>query len=234
MFTKAEKLVLGANSSCPSPDSVNAKLVESKSGSCPHFVTVKAKHKYLCDSDCAMFKCAKICSHIIVCAYIDDKLQPFISQAIASPSYYELAKADTVPNAGKKPCNWKASSKSTVKAIRELKSINVSTTGVSTLSVTPPPICSLNAVNTEFVRTVSTTALKVMAVSLQQCKSLSVTLTSAHPVMYCSSQGSIHATITSCGSSVQLSNLVQSPITSITQDVPQLPMAAASFMPSGH
>ena len=86
MFMKAEKLVLGTNSICPSPGSLNAKLVESKSGSCPHFVTVKAKHKYACDCDCAMFKCAKICSHTIACAYIDDQLQPFLSQAITSPS----------------------------------------------------------------------------------------------------------------------------------------------------
>ena len=123
--------MLGANSICPSPGSVNAKLVESKSGSRPHFVQVKAKHKYLCDSDCAMFKCAKICSHTIACAYIDDKLQPFLSQAIALPSFYELAKVDTVPNAGKKPCKRKASSKSTVKAITELISMNVSTAAVS-------------------------------------------------------------------------------------------------------
>ena len=34
-------------------------------------------------------------------------------------------------------------------------------------SVTPPPICSLNAVNTEFVRTVSITASQVIAVNLQ-------------------------------------------------------------------
>ena len=41
MFDKAEKLVKGTNCICPSPGSVNAKLVESKSGSRPHFVTEK-------------------------------------------------------------------------------------------------------------------------------------------------------------------------------------------------
>ena len=44
MFAKAEKLVMGNNSICPSPGSVNAKLVESKSGNRPHFVMVKANH----------------------------------------------------------------------------------------------------------------------------------------------------------------------------------------------
>ena len=52
MFDKAEKLVKGTNSICPSPGTVNAKSVESKSGSRPHFVTVKAESKYPCDSDC--------------------------------------------------------------------------------------------------------------------------------------------------------------------------------------
>ena len=94
MFSKAEKLVLGTNSICPSPGSVNVKLVESKSGSRPHFVMVKAKHKYSCDSDCAMFKCAKICSHTIACAYLDDQLQPFLNQATSVPNLYELAKSD--------------------------------------------------------------------------------------------------------------------------------------------
>ena len=38
---------MGNNSICPSPGSVNAKLVESKSGNRPHFVTVKAKHEVI-------------------------------------------------------------------------------------------------------------------------------------------------------------------------------------------
>ena len=55
MFDKAEKLVVqGNNSICSSPDTGNAKLVESKSGSRPHFVTLKADNKYACDSDCPM------------------------------------------------------------------------------------------------------------------------------------------------------------------------------------
>ena len=45
MFNKAEKLVCGQNTICPSPGSVNAKLVESKSGQRPHFVVKKVSSK---------------------------------------------------------------------------------------------------------------------------------------------------------------------------------------------
>ena len=67
----------------------------------------------------------------------------------------------------------------------------------------------------------------------------SVTLPSAHPSMYSSisypnisSQGCINTTITSC-SSVQVSNFVQSPITSITQELPSA-VAAVSTPASCH
>ena len=48
---------------------------------------------------------------------------------------YELAKSDTKQNPGKKPSKQKASSKSTVKAITELRSINSPSPIVST-----PPV----------------------------------------------------------------------------------------------
>ena len=72
------------------------------------------------------------------------------------------------------------------------------------------------------------------AVNLQ-----SVMLPSAHPSMYSSisypnmsSQGCINTTITSC-SSVQVSNFVQSPITSKTQELPSA-VAAVSTPASCH
>ena len=148
MFSKAEKLVQGTNSICPSPGTINAKLVESKSGSRPHFVTVKANNKYSCDSDCPMWKCSKICSHTLACAYIDGHLQHFLDQSVTSPSLYELAKSDTTKKAGKKPSKRKASSKSASKAIAELQSI-VENLPSSELLIEPHPtisICSSPAV----------------------------------------------------------------------------------------
>ena len=111
MFDKAEKLVQGTNSVCPSPGTGNAKLVESKSGSQPHFVTVKADNKYACDSDCPMWKCSKLYSHTISCAYVDGHLQAFLDQSTATPNLYELAESDTIKKAGKKPSKRKASTK---------------------------------------------------------------------------------------------------------------------------
>ena len=142
MFDKAEKLVKGTNSICPSPGSVNAKLVESKSGSRPHFVTVNAQKRYLCDSDCAMWKCSKLCSHTIACAYIDGHLQSFLNLSASTPNLYELSKSGTTKNAGKKP-KRKACTKSATKAITSLQSdVQLSyqpLTSMDFQSSTPPP-----------------------------------------------------------------------------------------------
>ena len=123
MFNKAQKLVQGTNSICPSPGTVNAKLVESKSGSRPHFVTINAGNKYACDSDCPMWKCSKICAHTIAYAYIDSHLQHLLNQSTLSPNLYELSKSETLKKAGKKPSKRKAYTKSATKAIATLQSI---------------------------------------------------------------------------------------------------------------
>ena len=103
MFNEAEKLMKGSNLICPSPGSVNAKLVESKSGSRPHFVTVKPQSKYCCDSNFPMWKYCKLCSHTIACAFVDGCLQTFLNQSTSPPKLYELAKSDTTKSAEKKP-----------------------------------------------------------------------------------------------------------------------------------
>ena len=112
MFDKAEKLANGTNCIRPPPGSVNAKLIESKSGSRPHFVTVNSQKRYMCDSDCA-----KLCSHTIACAYVDghfliNQCRQQISMNFQRP---------TTKNAGKKP-KQKASTKSATKAIASLQS----------------------------------------------------------------------------------------------------------------
>ena len=113
MFSRAEKLVCGQNSICPSRGSVNAKLVESKSGQRPESIFQ--------DSDCPMWKCSKLCSHTIACAYQDGCLQGFLTQVTDAPSFYALSKASTTTKAGKKPEKRKASSKSSTKAFTELR-----------------------------------------------------------------------------------------------------------------
>ncbi len=121
MFAKAERLVCGTNSIVPAPGTATAKLVESKSGHRPHFVTRKGLNKYRCDSDCAMWKCFKICSHTIAAAFTDKNLQQFLSVSGAQPNLYELAKSNTKENAGKKPARRKASTKAATKAIAQIQ-----------------------------------------------------------------------------------------------------------------
>ena len=123
MFCKAERLVLAPNSICPSPGSTTAKLVESKSEQKPHFVTKKANNRYCCDTDCPMWKCAKICSHT---AYQDKCLQEFLSRITDTPNFYALAKSGTPSNAGKKPHKRKACTKSTAKALSSLQEVHSS------------------------------------------------------------------------------------------------------------
>ena len=132
MFCKAEKLVCGQNAICPSPGSANAKLVESKPGQRPHFVVKKASSRYNCGSDSPMWKCSKLCSHTIACAYQDGCLQEFLAKATGAPSFYALAKTSTTTNAGKKPQKRKASSKSSTKAFSKLgEEINLSQSVIS-------------------------------------------------------------------------------------------------------
>ena len=85
-------------------------------------MTVKPQSKYCCDSDCPMWKCCKLCSHTIACAFVDGCLQTFLNQSTSPPKLYELAKSDTTKSAGKKPTRRKASTKSATKAIAQLQS----------------------------------------------------------------------------------------------------------------
>ena len=121
IFCKAERLVLAPNSICPSPGSATAKLVESKSEQKLHFVTKKANNRYCCDMDCPMWKCAKICSHTIACAYQDKCLRDFLSKITETPNFYALSKCGTPYSAGKKAHKRKACTKSSAKALSSLQ-----------------------------------------------------------------------------------------------------------------
>ena len=137
IFKKAERLVKESNSICQAPGSVSGKVVASESGNRPHFVTVRAKYNYICDSDCAMWKCSKLCSHTVACAYTDGNLQQFLSRAASVPNLYELAKSGTTKSAGKKPQKRKASSKSTTRVIAAMQAGEPPSCGASNLPVVP-------------------------------------------------------------------------------------------------
>ena len=77
--------------------STTAKLVETKS---EQKLTLCYKNRYCCDTDCPMWKCTKVCSHIVV--YQDKCLQDFLSKIIEAPNFYALAKSGMPSNTGKK------------------------------------------------------------------------------------------------------------------------------------
>ena len=121
IFSKAEKLVCSATSICQSPGSTDARLVESKSGQRPHFVVKTRNSKYNCDADCPMWKCSKLCSHTVACAYLDGCLQEFLNVITDAPSFYALSKCGTPAQAGKKAHKRKACTKSAAKALTNLQ-----------------------------------------------------------------------------------------------------------------
>ena len=107
MFRKAEKLVASPNSICPSPGSATAKLVEIESEQKPHFVTKKANNRYCCDTDCPMWKCAKICFHTIACAYQDKCLHDFLSKVTETPIFMHSINVVYLLMQVKRPINIK-------------------------------------------------------------------------------------------------------------------------------
>ena len=167
-LAKAEKLILNKNSQAQ-------KL--------PSWLKVGLEIVIICDSDCAIWKHAKICLHTIACAFVDGQLQTFLSQAKSAPSLYQLAKSDTVQNAGKKPTKRKACSKSTMKVTIQLKEDQFQVPTSIPMSASQPVITdhkTRDSPSSDSLLTLDTAGLTVL------------------------SQGNIHATITCCNS-VQLS-----------------------------
>ena len=68
-----------------------------------------------------MWKCAKICSHTIACAYQDNCLRDFLSKITETPNFYALSKCGTPSSAGKKAHKRKACTKSSAKALSSLQ-----------------------------------------------------------------------------------------------------------------
>lgn len=211
MFAKAQNLLLSKNSICPSPGSSSAKMVESKSGNRPHFVTVKGNCKYSCDSDCAMWKCAKICSHTIACAFVDNQLQAFLSQATSTPNLYELSKSHTVHNPGKKPVKRKACSKSTMKAITEHRNDEV----LHPVHHTIYPSAALQG--KVHSTTTPCTSTQLFTYVNSPVTAVTSAVTSYPTSVSVVSQGNINATITSCNTVHLSTSTTRSPAVPIQQ-----------------
>ena len=66
IWSKAEAIVSKSSAIVNAPGSDDSKLVESKSGKRPHFVTKEKSGRFTCDDGCKMWLSTRICSHIAV------------------------------------------------------------------------------------------------------------------------------------------------------------------------
>ena len=68
-----------------------------------------------------MWKCSKLCSQTVACAYLDGCLQEFLNAITDVPSFYALSKCGIPAQAGKKDHKCKGCSKSAAKALTNLQ-----------------------------------------------------------------------------------------------------------------
>ena len=205
MFSKAEKLASVPGNIVLSPGSTTAKLVESNSGQRPHFVQKKTASKYCCDSDCPMWRCSKLCSHTIACAFQDGNLHQFISHVTGQPNLYFLAKCGTTEKAGKKPTKRKASTKAATRTLSKLQEEMSVSSQQLVDACTPGPSVQLPASSSTSMPTpVSSPSVYI---SQAPFATSAITIQNQAPVL---SISHIQSTPNSCSSSV-----VNFPITQI-------------------
>ena len=95
MWTKAEEYLKSSNGVLPAPGSdKKSKMVASRHGTAPHFVTVSSSGQYCCDKNCIQWCSSKICSHILVSAEVNGELRAFLQWYLDSsqePNITQLA-----------------------------------------------------------------------------------------------------------------------------------------------
>lgn len=76
--------------------SVEAKMVKSHSGRRLHLVTPKKKGAgFVCDDECPQYKSAKLCSHILATAVVNERLDSFIGSYASVKKLPNLTKLAT-------------------------------------------------------------------------------------------------------------------------------------------
>ena len=82
-----------------------SKMVASRSGIAPHFVTVTPSGQYCCDKNCIQWCSSKICSHTIVSAEVNGELQKFLQwyhDSCQEPNITQLANFGLPAGRGRK------------------------------------------------------------------------------------------------------------------------------------
>ena len=79
MWDKASKLLSMDKGITAAPsDDKRARMVFSFSSKTPHFVRSRSNGQYVCDTSCIQWNSAKICSHTLAVAEINDELEEFL------------------------------------------------------------------------------------------------------------------------------------------------------------
>ena len=109
IWDKATALLNGVDliSKVPGCTSKYARMVASKSGTVPHFVTTQKQFtgQFMCDSQCEMFTAYKICAHTIATAEVNGKLSDFLTwflKTLRRGNLTKLAGIDMPSKSGKK------------------------------------------------------------------------------------------------------------------------------------
>lgn len=103
MWNKAEEYLKSSNGILPAPgNDKKSKMVASRSGTAPHFVTVSSSGQYYCDKNCIQWCSSKICSHTLVSAEVNGELQTFLQWYLDSCQEPNITKlANFGPPAGR-------------------------------------------------------------------------------------------------------------------------------------
>ena len=106
IWSKAEAIISKSSAIVNAPGNLDSKLVESKSGKMPHFVTKEKSGRFTCDDGCKMWMSTRICAHTVAVAHTMNLLLSFIDWRKKSKGtsvrLTGMILSDTPKGAGKK------------------------------------------------------------------------------------------------------------------------------------
>ena len=106
IWSKAEAIVSKSSAIVNAPGSDDSKLVGSKSGKRPHFVTKEKSGRFTCDDGCKMWLSTRICAHTVAVTHTMNLLSSFVdwrkTYKETPVSLSGMVLSDTPKGAGKK------------------------------------------------------------------------------------------------------------------------------------
>ena len=106
IWSKAEAIVSKSSAIVNPPGSDDSKLVESKSGKKPYFVTKEKSGRFTCDDGCKVWLSTCICSHTVAVVHTINLLSSFVDWRKTYKgtlvSFSGMVSSDTPKVAGKR------------------------------------------------------------------------------------------------------------------------------------